>query len=85
MALRRSPDTAWQMIGEEAVIMNLSGAHVVGLNATGALVWSLLEERDEPGLVRAVAERFDVEEAAARDDVHEFLTLLRERGLVVES
>jgi hypothetical protein len=73
------------MIGEEAVIMNLSGAHVVGLNTTGALVWSLLEEQDEAGLVRAVTERFDIEESAARDDVREFLALLRKRGLVVES
>jgi hypothetical protein len=82
--LRRSPDTAWQVIGDEAVIMNLGGARVFGLNPTGALVWSLLEERDEEGLAQAVAERFDVGEEAAREDVREFLSLLRQRGLVVE-
>jgi len=33
--------------------MNLPEGPVLGLNPTGALVWSLLEEKDEDGLVRA--------------------------------
>ena len=83
--MRRNPDTAWQVIGDEAVIMNLARHRVLGLNPTGALVWSLLEKRDEQGLAEAVAERFHVEMGTARDDVREFLTLLRERGLVVDA
>lgn len=85
MGLRRSPDAAWQMIGEEAVIMNLAGSRVLGLNPTGALVWSLLEEHDEDGLAEVVAERFAIDAEAARDDIQAFLGLLRERGLVVEA
>jgi hypothetical protein len=85
VALRRSPDTAWQVIGDEAVVMNLAGSRVLGLNPTGALVWSLLEERDEQGLAEAVAERFDVGMETARDDVRGFLALLQERGLVVDA
>ena len=84
MTLRRSPETAWQMIGDEAVVMNLAGARVLGLNPTGALVWSLLDELDERGLAEAVAERFAIDADAARDDIQAFLGLLRERGLVVE-
>jgi hypothetical protein len=84
VALRRSRETAWQMIGDEAVVMNLAGARVLGLNPTGALVWSLLEERDERGLAEAVAERFAIDTDSARADVRAFLELLRERGLVVE-
>jgi hypothetical protein len=72
------------MIGDEAVVMNLGGARVLGLNPTGALVWSLLEERDEQGLAEAVAERFAVDPESARVDVRTFLDLLRARGLVVE-
>jgi len=48
-------------------------------------VWSLVEERDEDGLVAAVVERFATEAAAAREDVRDFLALLRERGLVLEA
>lgn len=85
MALRRSPDVAWQRIGDEAIVMNLPEGRVLGLNPTGTLVWSLLEEKDEQGLVRALTERFATDEARARDDVRGFLAFLRERRLVVES
>lgn len=84
MPLRRHRELAWQRIGEEAVVMHLAEGRVLGLNPTGALVWSLLEERDEDGLVAAVVERFEAEEPVARQDVRGFLSLLRERGLVHE-
>jgi hypothetical protein len=85
VALRRNPDVAWQTIGDETVLMSLAEARILGLNPTGGLVWSLVEERDEDGLVAAVVERFGAEAAAARGDVLAFLALLRERGLVVEA
>jgi hypothetical protein len=84
VTLRRSPETAWQMIGDEGIVMNLAGGRVLGLNPTGALVWSLLEDMDEEGLATAVAERFEVDAQTAREDVRGFLALLRERGLVRE-
>jgi len=64
--------------------MSLEEGRVLGLNPTGALVWSLVEERDEDGLVAAVVERFATEGVQAREDVRSFLSLLRERGLVRE-
>ena len=85
MALRRHPDVAWQRIGDEAVVMSLAEGRVLGLNPTGALLWSLVEERDEDGLVAAVVERFATEGVGAREDVRGFLAMLRERGLVVEA
>ena len=85
VALRRHPDVAWQRIGDEAVLMSLAPeGRVLGLNPTGGVVWSLLEERDEDGLVTAVVERFAIDDARAREDVRDFLSLLRERGLVVD-
>jgi hypothetical protein len=85
MPLRRHPDVAWQQIGDEAVVMSLGEGRVLGLNPTGTLLWSLVEERDEDGLVAAVVERFATDAASAREDVRGFLTLLRERGLVGEA
>jgi hypothetical protein len=85
MTLRRNPEIAWQVIGDEAVVMDLAGARVLGLNPTGALVWSLVEEKDEEGLVEAVTEQFIVDAETAREDVRTFLDLLRERGLVAEA
>ena len=85
MRLRRHRDVAWQQIGDEAVVMSLAEGRVLGLNPTGALVWSLVEERDEEGLVAALVERFVTDERSAREDVRGFLSLLRERGLVGEA
>ncbi|HSD66635.1 MAG TPA: PqqD family protein [Vicinamibacteria bacterium] len=85
MSLRRHPDVAWQAIGDEVVVMSLAEGRVLGLNPTGALVWSLVEERDEDGLVAALLERFATDGERAREDVRSFLSLLRERGLVVEA
>lgn len=85
MALRRHPDLAWQQIGDEAVVMNLGEGRVLGLNPTGTLLWSLVEERDEDGLVAALVERFATDAGQAREDVRAFLMLLRERGLVGEA
>lgn len=85
MGLRRHPDVAWQTIGEEAVVMSLAEGRVLGLNPTGALVWSLVGERDEDGLVAAVVERFATDRERARADVRGFLALLHERGLLVEA
>ena len=85
MGLRRHPDVAWQTIGDEAVLMSLAEGRVLGLNPTGALVWSLVEERDEDGLVAAVLQRFAADRERAREDVRGFVSLLRERGLVVEA
>jgi hypothetical protein len=82
--LRRHPEVAWQTIGDEAILMSLEEGRVLGLNPTGALVWSLVEERDEDGLVAAVVERFATEGVQAREDVRSFLSLLRERGLLRE-
>ncbi len=64
--------------------MSLEEGRVLGLNPTGALVWSLVEERDEEGLVAAVVARYETDRDQAREDVRGFLSLLRERGLVRE-
>ena len=85
MALRRHPDLAWQQIGDEAVVMILGQGRVLGLNPTGTLLFSLVEERDEDGLVAALVERFATDADQARADVRAFLMLLRERGLVGEA
>jgi hypothetical protein len=85
MTLQRHRDLAWQQIGAELVVMSLPEKKVLGLNPAGALLWSLIEERDEDGLVRALVERFATDERQARDDVRGFVRVLRERGLVSEA
>jgi len=83
--LKRHRDLAWQSIGDEMVVLSLSQKRVLGLNPAGALLWSLVEERDEDGLVAALVERFETDAAAAREDVRGFVAMLRARGLLAEA
>ena len=53
------------------------------LNELGAFIWDRLEEAEtEADLVRAVTEEYEVEEAVATADVHEFAEKLRELGVI---
>jgi predicted deacylase len=73
------------VIDGEAVVIDLVKGFSLGLNPTGSLVWDLLADHDEPAIAGEVARRFDVTPEAARRDVHEFLAVMRERGLVTEA
>ena len=55
-------------------------AVAVSLNESGAYLWELLqEETEEANLVESMLKEFEgVDEATAKADVSEFLTLLRE-------
>ncbi len=79
-----APGVAYQMVAGEALLVDLSKGVAIGLNDTGSLIWSLLETRDLDAVVDAVAERFDIDETTARDDVDSFLSDLSKRGLLVE-
>ena len=61
-------------------------AVAVSLNESGAYLWELLqEETEEANLVESMLTEFEgVDEATAKADVSEFLTLLRENGFLEE-
>ena len=69
-----APRLAWQIIDGEAVVIDLAKGRQIGLNATGSLVWSLLDDErrgDDRRRGRAAGSRSAW--TAARQDVHEFL------------
>lgn len=80
---RVSPRCAWQVAGGEAVLLDLTGKRLVGLNATGSFVLPLIDgRRTVPELARAVAQRFGVAAARAEADLGVFLGDLARRGFV---
>jgi hypothetical protein len=67
----------------EAVLLDLQGRRIMGLNPVGSFVFGLIDGvRTVEALSAAVAERFHVDAARARADVRAFLADLRTRGLV---
>lgn len=81
---RRHPDTAFRKIGEEGGLVVLPGrSEVKVLNPVGIVIFSQLDgSKDVETLAASVAEEFDVELAAAREDVVKFLDDLRENGML---
>ena len=83
--VRRSPRAVYRKIGENSggVILHLDSAAYHSVNATGSLIWDLLEtERTFEGLVAEIKEREPDFPADIADDVAEFIKELRDRDLV---
>lgn len=65
------------------VAAKLSGLAV--MNGPGELLFQMLQsEQSVDSLVSAILEEYEIDEATARADVEEFVTVLRENGLLVE-
>jgi hypothetical protein len=82
-APRISGRCTWQVVEGEAVLLDLHGKRLVGLNAVGSFVFPLLDgARTVGALAAAVAERFGVARERAEADVKVFLADLGRRGFV---
>ncbi len=82
MRLRPVQGLAWQVIDGEAVVLDLRKNRSLGLNETGALVWSLLPFKNEEEIAADLVRRFGIQPARAREDVARLIQALLERGLV---
>jgi hypothetical protein len=73
-------------LGGEVVILGLQDSVYYGLEEVGTLLWSLLQTpRSVADLVEAVVAEYDVDPAAAVDDVRALLNDLASRRLVAIS
>lgn len=82
-APRRSGRCTWQVVEGEAVLLDLQGKQLVGLNGVGSFVFGLLDgTHTVAALASAVAERFEVELPRAEQDVMVFVQDLTRRGFV---
>jgi hypothetical protein len=72
------------LIDGEAVLIDLDGGRVLGLNETGSFLWPRLPNRTADELVQDLIGNFDVDEAQARKDIAVFISALRERGFIKE-
>lgn len=74
---------AHQQFGDEVVVLHLDRQEMLGLNATGAFIWGLLDGGKSPGdLAAAMAEQFRIPLKQAERDVRDFLDDMTKRGCV---
>src|SRR5512142_2068456 len=82
-APRIRPRCTWQVVEGEAVLLDLQGKRLLGLNAAGSYVFPLLDgARTVAGLAASLAERFGVEVGRAEADLRLFLGELARRGFI---
>lgn len=79
-----------EIAGENVAIPSGDSAHrlsgLVALNECGRFLFELLQtEQTEDSLVRAMLDTYEIDAATAATDVAEFLVMLRENGLLIES
>jgi len=76
---RRHPDTAFRPVGEEGGLVVVPGRAAIK-------VFAMLDgSHSVEAIVAAVTEEFDVDGAQASTDVHAFLAVLSENGLLAGS
>ena len=86
MPIEKSSPTVFTPLDDgTGVLLNLETLLYYSLNRTGAALWQVIEDRksctlDE--LIRATCQRFDVEAAVARREVHAFIGRLQNLKMV---
>lgn len=73
-------------IDDEIVVMRLDTGEFFSLAGTAAAIWRLIDgTRDRAALARTLAADFDCSQADISPDVDEFVTELKELGLIAAS
>jgi len=82
--LRTNPRLAQQNLGGKTVVLHYEGKRLLGLNAGGTFVWSLLDgRRSLAEIAREVADRDGIDRETAEAGVLEFVQDLHRRDLVI--
>jgi hypothetical protein len=78
-------DVVFEVLDDEAVLLNLKTGIYYGLNDTGTRIWKLIEEHGDIDTVRRrMLEEFEVSQETLEGDLLALLPELLDRGLLVE-
>jgi len=81
--VRAARDVVFRELGGEMVLLNLKTGVYFGLNETGAQMWTLLMNLQEPArVVSALEQEYAASRAQLEQDLASLLSSLREKGLV---
>jgi hypothetical protein len=84
--LRRTERAVHGDLPEETVLLDVDAGIALRLNSTGAWIWEQLEQpRQVQELASGLAERFEIDEARALDDVVAFAREMARRELLAAS
>jgi predicted RND superfamily exporter protein len=76
-------DVVFRILGDEAVILNLSSGVYFGLDDVGTRMWQLMSEHGSTDkVIELLLEEYEVEETQLRADLEKLIQQLSEKGLV---
>lgn len=85
MPLRVDPRIAWQVVGEQAILLDVVTGTARGLNPVATYIWPRLETETPDEICAGLVREFQVDEETARRDLAEFVEALRIRGFLEET
>ena len=81
---RQAPNTTFEIVDDQAVIINLDAGTYVSLNETGSFLWERLDGEKKLGDIAAeLAEAYGVSTEITRPDVLALAEALLNEGLIV--
>jgi hypothetical protein len=84
--LQRTERAVYGDVPEETVLLDVDAGIALRLNSTGAWIWEQLERpQSVRQLARGLAERFEIDEGRALDDVIAFAREMARRELLATS
>ncbi len=83
MILSQNPDICAAELDGEMCLFNPESAEYLNLNATGSLIWNLLENPAVPqDIVDKLQERYVVNEATCRSETEQFIDEAIQKGML---
>ena len=82
--LYRNPDLLMNTVNGETVMMSIERGNYYGMNATGNLIWSLLESEKTAGeLADFLKNKFSLSDETVQKEVYPFLEQLVAEKIVI--
>ena len=84
MNIRIPDDVVFRVLGDEAVILNLSTGIYFGLDIVGTRMWQLISECGSTEKIgEALLAEYEVEESQVRQDLALLIQQLKDKGLLI--
>ena len=85
MNVRIPDDVVFRVLGDEAVILNVSTGVYFGLDSIGTRMWQLISEQESlDNVVEVLLAEYEVEEKQLRHDLGVLIQQLKNKGLVTD-
>lgn len=84
--IQRSKQVMWNVVDNEAVLLNTETGFYYGMNKTASVIWELLETpKTILEIVQEMNKRFSVDSAVLTDDVEQIIKTLTSKRLIEHS